>query len=358
MKIEKRDSIRNSSIELLRILLIGGVIILHYVADSGNLLNNAMQGSIEYYFIVLMNSICVCAVDVFVIISGFYSCKSCEVSFRKPVQLLMQVIIFQIVLSAGVPLFKGEKLSIMNVVYNFIPRNYYVTLYISLMIMSPFLNAFIRKLSKNTYRKFLIVLSFLFLVEPTFAEIVEGIKGSPIYGISTIGILGAEWGYTIVTFICLYFLAAYIREYGSFWPAQWNVTVYFASLGLLFGLKLVELSIGRSIGAEHYMNPILVVNALAVFKIFNNYEFRSRIINFIAKGCFTVFILHTSLIKYFSVVEYLNSNIIMFIIHWIQCVIIIFVLCDVIGIIYTTIEKIIFDLIQKNVGFFFIKIED
>lgn len=37
MKIEKRDSIRNSSIELLRILLIGGVIILHYVADSGNL---------------------------------------------------------------------------------------------------------------------------------------------------------------------------------------------------------------------------------------------------------------------------------------------------------------------------------
>lgn len=355
--MKKNNISRNSSIELLRILLILGVIILHYIGDGDKLLNNAIPGTINYYLIVMINSVCVCAVDVFVIISGYYSCKSNKINFRKLIQLILQVIIFQVSLSVIVPLLKGE-FSVLNVLYNFIPRNYYVTLYVSLMILSPFINDYIRKISKNTYRKFLIVLCIVFLLEPTVAEIIEGICGNSIYGISTIGILGAEYGYTIVTFVCLYFIAAYIAMYGCFWSTQWNLVVYVLSLILLFGMKLVELNIGNSIGAEHYMNPILVINALAVFEFFRNYEFASRIINFIAKGCFTVFILHMSILRHLSVASYLNASALTFIICWIEYVVIIFVLCDVIGIIYTVIEKQIFNLIQNKVGFFVLKIED
>ena len=309
----------------------------------------------KYYFIVTMNSICVCAVDVFIIISGFYSCLSNKINFRKPIQLIVQVIIFQLLLYIGVALAKGESIRIASILYNFIPRNYYVTLYISLMLISPFLNNFISKMSKDTYRKFLIILIALFLV----AEIVEGLKGITIYEISTIGILGAEWGYTIVTFVCLYFIAAYIRKYGSFWLPKRNLIIYFASMSLLVVMKLIELRLGNSIGAEHYMNPILVVNAIAVFEIFRSYDFRSHIVNAIAKGCFTVFILHAFLIKHYSVVQqYLNSNIIEFIVHWMGSVVVIFVICDLIGIIYTIIEKIVFDFIQNKVGFWILKIED
>ncbi len=322
-------------------------------------MNNSTQGSMKYYFIVTMNSICVCAVDVFIIISGFYSCLSNKINFRKPIQLIVQVIIFQLLLYIGVALAKGESIRIASILYNFIPRNYYVTLYISLMLISPFLNNFISKMSKDTYRKFLIILIALFLVEPTVAEIVEGLKGITIYEISTIGILGAEWGYTIVTFVCLYFIAAYIRKYGSFWLPKRNLIIYFASMSLLVVMKLIELRLGNSIGAEHYMNPILVVNAIAVFEIFRSYDFRSHIVNAIAKGCFTVFILHAFLIKHYSVVQqYLNSNIIEFIVHWMGSVVVIFVICDLIGIIYTIIEKIVFDFIQNKVGFWILKIED
>ena len=44
--------------------------------------------------------------------------------------------------------------------------------------------------------------------------------------------------------------------------------------------------------------------------------------------------------------------------HWMGSVVVIFVICDLIGIIYTIIEKIGFDFIQNKVGFWILKIED
>lgn len=349
---------RNSSIELLRIFLILGVIILHYVGDSGLLLNNVRGGTPIYYFIIFTNSLCVCAVDVFVIISGFYMCESNKLSIRKPIQLIVEVIFFQLLLSVGGAILKGKNYSVSDFVYNFVPKNYYVMLYISLMIVSPFLNVLVRSLSKNNYRKMLIVLSALFLVQPTFADIIEGIYGGTIYGISTIGILGAEWGYTIVTFVCLYLLAAYIKKYGSFWPKHWNIIIYFTSLCVIFAWKIIELNIGRSIGAEHYMNPVLIINALSTFEIFRKHDFKSKIINFTSRGCFTVFILHSYFIKYFKLTEYLNDNIILFALRFISYVVIIFILCDLGGIIYCFIEKAIFDIVEKKMGFYNIKLSD
>ncbi len=350
---------RNSSIELLRILLIGGVIVLHYIADSGQLLNNAIQGSLPYYLLIFMNQLCVCAVDVFIIISGFYSCKSNRIHLSKLLQLLLQVVLFQILASVGVSLIRGKSITIANVIYNIIPRNYYVTLYISLMLLAPFLNIFISKLTKTNFKKFLITIACLFLVEPTLVDIVEGIKGTTIYGISTIGILGAEWGYTIVTFICVYFIAAYIRIYGSFWSTKWNFIVWFTSLMFLFIWKSVEVKIGVSIAAEHYMNPVLVVNGIAVFEIFRNLDFKSRLVNLAAKGCFTVFLLHGYLISYFDVKKYLNDNIFIFLAQWLISVVVIFFICDVIGLIYTSIENVISKKISnKKIGYEFIEIDN
>lgn len=356
--ILKNENNRNSSIELLRILLMGGVIFLHYIGGNGQLLNNANYESGIYYLLILINSVFVCAVDVFILISGFYSCESNKINLNKLIQLLVQVIVFQMIFSMCIPLIKGENITIVKVLYNIIPKNYYVTLYVSLTMLSPFLNIFISKLSRNTYKKFLTLIILLFLMEPTLAEIIEGLKGTTIYGISTIGILGAEWGYTIVTFVCLYFIAAYIRLYGPFWRNKWNLAIWSVSLCILFVWKLVELKIGNSIGAEHYMNPVLVINSLTVFEFFRHFDFKSRFINWMAKGCFTVFILHGSIIPYFNVLKYLNDGILTFIAFWIMSVVQIFIICDFIGLIYTALEKCISDKIRKVTGLKYIEIKN
>lgn len=347
---------RNSSIELLRILLMIGVIILHYIADGGHLLENAIEGSSTYYLLVFMNSVCVCAVDTFIIISGYYSCSSNKISFRKIIQLIVQVILFQQLLFIGTSIAKGNEISILSLVYNLVPKNYYVTLYVTLMLLTPFLNFFISKISKGNYKKFLFIIIALFLIEPTAADIYQGFVKKSVYGVSTIGILGSEWGYTIVTFICLYFIAAYVKRYGSIWNTKLNVLIYFISLSILFTWKLIELNNGYSLGAEYYMNPVVVLNALAVFEMFKNYKIESVFINFIARGCFTVYIVHSTLIHCFKITEFINGNVFLFAMHWMGYVFLIFTISDVIGIVYTFVEKIVFNRIQDRFGFYSIEI--
>lgn len=54
----------------------------------------------------------------------------------------------------------------------------------------------------------------------------------------------------------------------------------------------MELKVGRSIGAEHYQNPMVILAAIAVFMIFHNLKLESQVINRMSKGCFTVFLVH------------------------------------------------------------------
>lgn len=87
-------------------------------------MNDVVQGSMKYYFIVMMNSISVCAVEVFVIICGYFSCLSNKINLKKIIQLIFQVIVFQLLLFVYLPLVKGKKIQELNVLFNLIPRNY------------------------------------------------------------------------------------------------------------------------------------------------------------------------------------------------------------------------------------------
>ena len=49
-----------------------------------------------------------CAVDLFVFISGFFMWTSTEVSMKKPIQLLLEVILFQELLAFVSVIHKGE----------------------------------------------------------------------------------------------------------------------------------------------------------------------------------------------------------------------------------------------------------
>ena len=75
---------RQSNVELLRIMAMIGVIVLHYIAEPGEILANVTIGG-KIYGIALINSICVCAVDLFIFISGYFMWKANVISIKKPV---------------------------------------------------------------------------------------------------------------------------------------------------------------------------------------------------------------------------------------------------------------------------------
>ena len=83
---ERRE--RNSGIELLRILAAMGVIILHY--------NNAeIGGGLKYssgwnlLMLQLLQNTAICAVNVFVLISGYFLSRSGRRDCTKPLELIL-----------------------------------------------------------------------------------------------------------------------------------------------------------------------------------------------------------------------------------------------------------------------------
>ncbi len=88
---------RNSSIELLRIITMLGVVILHYnYPDSGGGLKFVEQSSINQYYLYFTENMFVCAVNLFIMISAYFLSFTEKRKFTKVTGLIFQVIIFNI----------------------------------------------------------------------------------------------------------------------------------------------------------------------------------------------------------------------------------------------------------------------
>ena len=87
---------RNSSIELLRIIAGIGVIILHYNnAYAGGGFKYVDNNSINQYWLFLSETISICAVDLFILISAYFLSMNNKRDICKVFSLILQFIIFQ-----------------------------------------------------------------------------------------------------------------------------------------------------------------------------------------------------------------------------------------------------------------------
>lgn len=91
------SSSRASNIELLRIITMFGVIILHYNNESiGGAFKYVAPSSLNYYVLDFLESVFICAVDLFVLITGYYMINTQKRSIIKPLKLIIQVIVFKL----------------------------------------------------------------------------------------------------------------------------------------------------------------------------------------------------------------------------------------------------------------------
>lgn len=266
--------------------------------------------------------------------------------------MLFQVILFQtavnIIRMAGTGSF-----SLLSLFRNFIPMNWFVSIYVAMYCLSPYINEFIKSINYKQYKSMMIIVTILFILQPTLVEVLEGISGSALMGASTIGIQGAQWGYTIVTFIYIYLLAGFCRLKETEIENKKVLIVWIGCLISLFVWKLVELWLGRSISAEHYQNPVVIMSAVTLFYIFNRMTFHNKVINAVSKGCFTVYIMHASLIQILFIdLKTINGSIVSFALGLFIRVVVIFIICTIVGLFYTKVEKIVFDFIEHRLGFY------
>ena len=278
--MSKSTVVRNSNLELLRILAMLGVIVLHYNnTDIGGGFAYFAEGSLNYYLLYFLESIDISAVDLFVLISGYFMCMSPKRNMIKPLKLLVQVIIFReagyiasyalAVIPAGGSLLSVDLLKGMLV--SLVPNNYFVILYIALYFISVYLNRIFETLDEKKLRQMIIILVLLFSVWVTFADVLSAATNITWTGLSTVGINGSQGGYIIVNFALLYCIGAYLRKISEKKYSMRNLLAgYFVTIVLLTIWSISNMLFGWRISqiAWEYCNPLVILSAVLLFLIF------------------------------------------------------------------------------------------
>lgn len=260
-----------------------------------------------------------CSVDLFLLISGYFLAVSDKRNYVKPVELIVQTSVFNI-LFYGWDILEGTMtLSISGVLLTIVPAYYFVILYSCLYVISPYLNKVFREFNAKQWKRFMITILLLYAVYPTLVDLFKEMTGRAWTGLSPISRIGNIGGFNIVNFCLLYFIGAYLRynkvpefiRKHLFWLYIPVVTVLIFMWALFDStMELTELC-----SAWCYHNPLVIFMAVLLFLAFKNLKFKSRLINELAGAAFTCFLFQWFLLRVVDIQKYVEGNTIQMIMH-------------------------------------------
>lgn len=247
---------RNSNFELLRIISMFMILISHAngftigLPDKECFDINPISALTRIFF----ESISIVAVDIFILISGWFSIKYSSKGLLK--FLYQTCFIVTIMTLVGWAL--GEPFMNANILHCvFFSELWFVPVYGCLFIMAPVLNSFAEHASKQQYKSLLIA----YFIFQTYVGIIRP------------GDMPFAHGYSIINFIGLYLLSRYIRlhgkEYIKYGPIIWGLCL----LVMVFMLYIdcyysPNVPIAKNL-ALAYNSPLVILCALGIIMCFS-----------------------------------------------------------------------------------------
>lgn len=152
----------------------------------------------------ILESLCICAVNVYVLITGYFMCEA-RYTVRRLIKLWLQIACYTILIPAvltvlSVPV-KGEE-GIWQIAKYILPISmehyWFATAYFLLYLMIPILNKAVHALARRQLKTVIIALLLFTCVIKT---------------VSPVELSTDHYGYDVLWFIVLYLIASYIRLY-------------------------------------------------------------------------------------------------------------------------------------------------
>lgn len=206
--------VRQSNMELLRIVSMLYVLVLHanlmHIPTSENL----HEAPVETFFRVFCEAVAIVAVDVFVLISGWFGI---HFSFKKLGALCFQVLFFSLgFFLVFLMISPSDALTIDKIKGVFLLNGdyWFVKTYIILFLLSPVLNAFIEHATKE---QFLAVLTSYYAFHTIYGWLMDASVSFTMNGT------------TGLSFIGLYLLGRYLNIYKPWFTSfqrKYDITVY------------------------------------------------------------------------------------------------------------------------------------
>lgn len=272
---------RQSNFELLRIVCMAMIVIMHLNFCK---ISPDLQFSFEYNVATIFRSLSVCAVNVFVLISGFWGIRF---NPERIIGLSTQACFYLVLNIAVACAFLHYSIAPTDI-FVFVPiitkKYWFITAYAALMCLAPFLNQFISILNRHQHKTLLIVCCCMFYAWPTVCWLINANQLVP------------DAGYGIVNFVCLYILGRYIRIYDVSFSRRSCLTLYFTGALLLllahFGMSALG---GFEFTSLYSYNTVPTLTAsVGLFMLFKSFTFTSPLVNGAAKNMLASYLIHTT----------------------------------------------------------------
>lgn len=294
----KREKVRDSNLELLRIIAMILVMVVHASFESlGHpSLADLQTTPMHAFFRFLSESIGIICVNVFVLISGWYGIRA---KIGRLSAFIFQVLFFGVVMYFGLLLFKatapmGLKGWMSLLVFKDL---WFVKAYLVLYIFAPILNAFIEKATKKDLKWFLIAFFFL----------------QTLHGCIT----SSNWfsdGYSPLSFMGLYVLARYLKLYPNRFSQQskfMDSCIYgvLTLLTTVLPILFIVMGYGMRFTFYSYSSPLIILASVYFLLFFTKLNFQSSWVNWIAISSFGVYLFHCD-------IHFLQPIYVKTIVHW------------------------------------------
>ena len=345
-----KESKRQSNIEFLRALLMFMVIVLHYNnAEMGG--GFAAASGTSLMLLKWMETLCICAVNCFVLISAYFMSSNPKRTWIKPVHLLAMVSGYNL-LSYLLQIFvtRTAGFDIRTLIMTLVPANWFVVLFRVLYGISPYINVLFEHLDKKQLQRCIVLCLILFSVYPTVLEIgAARLTGSAEWlGLGTVTMSSSMGGYTIVNFVLMYLIGGYLRKY----PVKLGKL---PCLGVFLAASVIDYGISFfSSNYTSYANPLVIVQAVALFWTVKQWKLKpNRIINGVAKSSFGIYLLHTSSFMLrdvwgkFYITEYVRKTPGIVLCHLLAACVSMYLLCLVIDFVCRNIVSPLVNKIEK-----------
>ncbi|MBD5403058.1 acyltransferase [bacterium] len=299
---------RNSNIELLRIVLMIMVVTLHFNnGEMGGAFNLVQDDAASKFILYFLESLSICAVNCFMIISGYFLAFNKKVRLGKIVDILLIVIFYRVADYALSIMLGMNSFSVRHFFSSLLPVNYFAIYYIVTYILSPILAKIFDATSEKAQKFFVGASALIFVLWPTVLDAGMDLFGLSLEGLSTISTKGNLAGYSVVQFLFDAVVGMYLRR-AKINPKRWKLL-----LGYFGSTAIMTAGVYQMPSLYNYCSVFTVISAICLFLLFNRLEFQNRAVNFVSKSVFAIFCMHVSSVakvfwrKFFITSEHITN---------------------------------------------------
>jgi surface polysaccharide O-acyltransferase-like enzyme len=334
--------LRKSNFELLRILAMFLIIAHHYSVHGGWNYPNGFE--IQKFYAQSLSIGGKVGVNLFVLISGYFLCLS-QFKWESVINIVSKTWFYSLFFLMIFYLLDLDKINPEIVINSLLPFQYwFVTAFICMLILTPFVNVMIKSLNKELHFKLILIFTILIII-----PILNGNIGN------------------LSLFIYLYCIGAYLRKYYDdlilsnkvIWIVIFlNIFAMLGSIALLDYLSTFNHIFDRPLYFIGLKTPFVLCISIIIFIYFKQLNIANiKSINIISSTMFGVYLIHDNLLvreflwnDLFENKLYLNNNYIY--LHSIVSIVSVFLCCIIIDLIRS---KIVVFLSLKKINLMLLK---